>query len=227
VGTNNKKYYKQFGLRENQLIFAPHAIENERFSFDHSEQATTLRESLGVSKSQILILFAGKFEQKKDPLLLLEAFISLQDPRTHLLFVGNGALEEILKERAKVSDKRIHLLNFQNQSIMPTIYQACDLFCLPSKGPGETWGLAINEAMAAGKAVLASDKVGCAIDLIKTDVNGYIFRAGDKEDILEKLKLLGNLNKLKEFGENSASLIKAWSLKYTAESLIKELEDEN
>src|SRR6185369_17198669 len=34
VGTNNKNYYKRYGLSEEQLVFAPHAIDNERFSKD-------------------------------------------------------------------------------------------------------------------------------------------------------------------------------------------------
>ncbi len=39
-------------------------------------------------------------------------------------------------------------LDFQNQQKMPLVYRLCDIFVLPSMGPGETWGLAVNEAMA-------------------------------------------------------------------------------
>jgi len=49
-----------------------------------------------------------------------------------------------------------------------------DIFVLPSKGPSETWGLAINEAMASGCAVIATNKCGGAIDLIEDGENGYI-----------------------------------------------------
>ena len=81
-------------------------------------------------------------------------------------------------------------MDFQSQQKHPAVYQACDLFCLPSRGPGETWGLAVNEAMASGKAVLVSDKVGCATDLVKEGVNGYVFESGNEGDLFEKLEVL-------------------------------------
>jgi len=50
---------------------------------------------------------------------------------------------------------------------MPIVYRLGDVFCLPSQGPGETWGLAINEAMASGRPVIASNKCGGSIDLLE------------------------------------------------------------
>jgi glycosyltransferase involved in cell wall biosynthesis len=66
---------------------------------------------------------------------------------------------------------------------MPVIYRMANVYILPSKGPGETWGLALNEAMASGIPVLASAKVGGAIDLIAPDVNGMIFELGEAEKV--------------------------------------------
>jgi glycosyltransferase involved in cell wall biosynthesis len=57
---------------------------------------------------------------------------------------------------------------------MPILYRVADFFVLPSLGPGETWGLAINEALASGTKVLASEFCGGAIDLIN-DHNGLLF----------------------------------------------------
>jgi glycosyltransferase involved in cell wall biosynthesis len=165
VGTNNKSYFKKYGLKEKQLIFAPHAIDNERFSIDRKNEAIQLRRKLGINYDAILILFAGKLEDKKAPLDLLEAFIALKNKNVHLLFVGNGILENRVKDVSS-GYENLHFLDFQNQSYMPVVYQACNIFCLPSIGPNETWGLAINEAMACGKPILASNKVGGAVDLV-------------------------------------------------------------
>ena len=62
VGTNNKAYFKKFGLKENQLTFAPHAIDNDRFTQNFSAEAEEIRAKHGIQKDEILILFAGKFE---------------------------------------------------------------------------------------------------------------------------------------------------------------------
>jgi glycosyltransferase involved in cell wall biosynthesis len=103
-------------------------------------------------------------------------------------------------------------MDFQNQSLMPVVYQAADLFCLPSKGPGETWGLAVNEAMAAGTPVLVSNKVGCAADLVIPNLTGDIFDSENLSDITQKLgHLLKDRSRLKVLGGNAKGKIADWS----------------
>ncbi|WP_240183067.1 glycosyltransferase family 4 protein [Pedobacter jeongneungensis] len=220
VGTANKNYYNQFGLKEKQVIFSPHAIDNSRFGKIDPQETTEIREKLAINQNNILILFAGKLEPKKAPLLLLQAFKQLANPNLHLLFVGNGELEKELKTTAG-NLSNIHFMDFQNQSKMPAIYQACDLFCLPSKGPNETWGLAVNEAMAAGKAVLISTKVGCAVDLIKPGINGEIFKSNDLNDLMQKLgELTESKEKLAEMGMQSQQIIQNWSFEKQVKAIV-------
>lgn len=212
TGTNNRAYFKKFGLKDVQLIFAPHAVDNERFAIAKPNETLAVREEMGVKPNEKLVLFAGKLEAKKAPALLLRAFAELNIPGTHLLFTGNGILEAELKKQAELY-KNIHFLDFQNQLRMPVVYQACDLFCLPSRGPGETWGLAVNEAMACGKAVLISDKVGAGTDLVKEGENGSIFKATSLGDLKCKLSALLQTDKTTLFtmGQRSAHIIANWS----------------
>jgi len=158
-----------------------------------------------------LILFAGKFESKKDPFILLNAFKTQKIKKCHLLFVGNGNLEEKLKEEAS-SSINVHFVEFQNQQKLPAFYQACDIFCLPSKGPGETWGLAINEAMACGKAIITTEKVGCSIDLVINNNNGWIFTAGVQSELEHIIATLPERPILSKMGQNSKEMIENWSL---------------
>ncbi len=226
VGTNNKAYFKKHGLKDNQLSFAPHAIDNARFAADRKNEAALLRQSLGIKEDELIIMFAGKFEEKKDPILLMEAFLNLSKPGIHLLFIGNGPLEVQLKLNAKGNDN-IHFMDFQNQSMMPVTYQACDLFCLPSKGPGETWGLAINEAMACGKAILVSDRVGCVVDLVKSGQNGATFKAAEINDITGCLQQLTNDKiQLVKYGERSRIIIKDWNFTNIALAIENKILDE-
>lgn len=220
VGTNNKAYFNYYGLQERQLSFAPHAVDNERFASERLIEVTVFRKKLGIGSEEILILFAGKLESVKNPGLLLQAFETLNQPNTHLLFVGNGPLEKELKAKKVVlkTASRIHFLNFQNQSAMPFIYQSCNLFCLPSNS--ETWGLAVNEAMACSKAVLVSDKVGCAANLIVEGKNGFIFQSGNEADLVLKLQHLCQQKAvLKVYGQASAKIIKSWNFNETVTAM--------
>lgn len=215
VGSNNKAYFKKYGLKEQQLSFAPHAVDNNRFGLARPDEVNALRQGLGLTETDIVILFAGKLEEKKDPELLLTAFLKLNKPGVHLLLVGNGVLEQRLKTKAS-GCANVHFIDFKNQQDMPVIYQACNLFCLPSKGPGETWGLAVNEAMACGKAILVSDKVGCAADLVARGENGEIFRSGDVDDLLRCLtKLTKNSDLLTAYGNRSKNIIASWNFEQT------------
>jgi glycosyltransferase involved in cell wall biosynthesis len=218
---NNKAYFTKYGLHDDQLIFAPHAVDNDRFADPKEKEVDKLKHLLGLNADSIVILFAGKLEVKKDPALLLKAFTNLSSINTHLLFVGNGLLKDELKQQALLNPN-IHFMDFKNQTYMPIIYQACDIFCLPSKGPGETWGLAVNEAMACGKAVLVSDKTGCSADLVIPNQNGMTFTAESIKDIGEKLTYLVNKGKteLARMGKNSKHIIENWNFTNQADVIV-------
>ena len=215
VGTNNKEYYLKYGLNNNQLIFAPHAIDNRRFRNYPNIGTDNIQGNPSLPQGVIRILYVGKFQPTKDPGLLVDAVQQLNRSDVHLLMVGNGELEEMLRQKA-ANNPRIHFLPFQNQSVMPSVYQLGDIFCLPSKG--ETWGLTVNEAMAAGKAILVSDRVGCAPDLVREGQNGYIFKSGDVLDLQEKIKLLASAD-LSQMGKTSSDIINSWNFTRIVEEI--------
>lgn len=210
AGEVNKAYFKKFGLKENQLIFAPHAIDNKRFAFNRVA-GDQIRISLNIPDNAIVLLFAGKLELKKNPEVLLKAFSELNSSNAFLIIAGNGMLEESLKTRYAGNNK-IRFIPFQNQSQMPALYSACDIFILPSQGPGETWGLSVNEAMACGRAVLVSNNCGCARDLVQHGQNGFVFESGNAFDLMSKMKfLLKPETDLNAMGKRSLSIIGTWN----------------
>ncbi len=212
VGVNNKAYYLKYGLKESQLSFAPHAIDNSRFYENRQQEADKFRSSLNLNASDILIMYSGKFEAFKNVKLLISAFVKLDKPNVFLLLIGNGAVENDLKELAGSIKQRdnIYFSGFKNQSYMPAVYRACDLFCLPSTG--DTWGLSINEAMACGKAILASTKTGCAANLVIPGENGDIFISENEADLLKKLdQLTQSKETLVKYGQRSLAIIQDWN----------------
>lgn len=229
VGLANRAYFRKHGVPDKNLINAPHAIDNDFFSADRTKEADDIRHKMGIQQSDILILYAGKFETKKNPEILLQAFGKLRHQNVFLLLLGNGELEMMLKEKTKSLKKRKYIFfeDFKNQSQMPAYYQACDLFCLPSKGPGETWGLAVNEAMAAGKAILISDKVGCQSNLVLDGANGLIFKSENTKDIYQNLKtLVFDKSKLINMGKASKNIITKYSFEIQANKIIETINEQ-
>ena len=203
VGKSNYDYYIQMGLKKNQLFYGPHAIDNQRFNSITAAQQLELtkwKKDLGIDLGNFVFLFVGKLESKKNPLLLLEAFKKITHPSAKLVFIGDGILNTIIKDAAQ-KDARIILLGFQNQSIMPILYRIANLLILPSIGPNETWGLAMNEAMASGLPIIASNKCGGAIDLV-IPTTGLTFESDNLDELYTAMnffiynphfcKLMGN-----------------------------------
>jgi glycosyltransferase involved in cell wall biosynthesis len=215
AGTNNKKYFRAHGLKEQQLVYAPHAIDNDRFNDkdgEYQKAAILMRKQIGFADNDVVLLFAGKLETKKNPFFLVDLLYTINDSRIKVLFAGNGALEKELKEKVQ-GDKRFSFIDFQNQQMMPVLYRLADVFILPSRGPGETWGLALNEAMACGKPVVASDRTGGAIDLI-TNKNGLIIYNSNADSLVQMLQhALQDKNLLPVMGQHSAATIKNFSFK--------------
>lgn len=225
VGQSNFEYYKKLGLKNNQLIFAPHAIDNSRFISNEKSksQASEFRQTLKINESDFVFLFAGKLELKKNPELLLESFIAASfEKNIHLVFVGNGELEANLK--SKSNSTNIHFLNFQNQSSMPSVYEMADTFILPSAGPAESWGLAVNEAMANGKSIIVSDKCGCAKSLVFHDINGFVFQSQNSNELTQLLiKMVELQSEDNKMGKASLDIIKDFTFEKIAKAIESHL----
>jgi glycosyltransferase involved in cell wall biosynthesis len=226
VGKANYNYFAYHGVPSDRLFFSPHAVDNDRFFSQISvaqHQAQIWKQELGIPVNHAIILFAGKFEAKKRPLDLLNAFLQASLPNVSLLFVGAGSLEPELRSFA-APHPNIYFAPFQNQSLMPRTYAIADLFVLPSHGRGETWGLAINEAMCMGRPVITSTHVGCTQNLVHPDKNGLVFPAGDVTTLTKCLQAaFADLTQLKSWGEESRRIISAYSYVQTTQGLMDAL----
>jgi glycosyltransferase involved in cell wall biosynthesis len=211
VGEANKAYFVAHGLKNKQLYFMPHAIDNKRFQQTNTlmEKAGIFRDNNNIPRAAILFLYAGKLDDNKNIFLLANAFEKINNGEAHLLIVGNGKTETTL-ENSFSKNKNIHFVDFQNQQSMPLVYTACDVFVLPSKS--ETWGLCLNEAMAAGKAVIATETCGAAMDLIDNGQNGFVFKYNDENKLKQCLEyFIGNRTAINDFGNKSLEKIDSFS----------------
>ncbi|MBR00584.1 MAG: glycosyl transferase [Verrucomicrobiales bacterium] len=222
VGKANEEYFKSCGIKKKKLTRAYHCVDNDRFQ-DAAEEAEKAakkwRKELGIPKKAFVFLSAGKFESKKRPLDLLAAFEKIDNPDCALLLIGGGEHEKQLK---KTKDKRVFFAPFQNQSQMPKVYATGDIVMLPSHGRGETWGLAINEAMNLGRPAIVSSHVGCGPDLVIEGKTGWIFPAGDVKALRKAMEqALMNPEETREMGQRAQRKMDKFSYKAAGDALIQ------
>jgi glycosyltransferase involved in cell wall biosynthesis len=179
IGKNNGEFYRSYGAQPDRIFFAPYSVDSEYFSkfgaAGRSHRGMMLKD-LGLDPSALLILYAGKLYYKKSPIDLVMAMDQLHYPKG-LIVIGDGPLRPEMEQLA-LTRPWMRMLGFVNQSKIAAWYGAADLYVLPSSS--EKWGLAVNEAMAAGAVPIVSDAVGCAPDLVTPDV-GWVYPAGDTD----------------------------------------------
>lgn len=178
IGSANRAYYEARGVASGRIFPMPYAVDNEAFAaaaLAARPGRDALRAELGLEPGRKVVLFAGKLMARKHPHTLLDAWKTADwgGRAPHLLFVGDGAMADRLKAAAPPG---VVFAGFRNQGQLPVLYGLADLFVLASER--EPWGLAVNEAMACGTAVLVGDRVGCAVDLVDPSC-GATVPAGD------------------------------------------------
>ncbi len=181
VGRANRAAYEHYGARAHQLFFTPHSVDVDAIASVAREarrDVPALRARWGLPGDAVIVQFVGKLTAQKHVDRMLTLAKQLEHTRAHVMIAGSGPLEAALRASAAEQGLRnITFLGFVNQASIAEVYAAGDVFVLPSEG--EAWGLAVNEAMAAGVVPVISSEVGAAADLITQGETGFEFPFGD------------------------------------------------
>lgn len=215
IGSENREFYLQHGAACSRIFLAPYSIDTKQFrsmgDVGRQERVARLRK-LGLDPERPVVLFAAKLQPWKRPFDVVRAVDRLAD--TSLLIVGDGPLRAELEEHASTRPW-MRVLGFINQTEIGKWYGLADVFVLPSER--EPWGLAVNEAMAAGVLPIVSDTVGCGPDLV--DGLGWIYPTGDvgalSHAISEALRRRGDPTRIDVIRQRSDM----WSIAATARGI--------
>lgn len=188
----------------------------------------SLVQDLNKSSSHhvIKVLWIGRMINLKRVDLLIKALGRIQSDGKEfkLTLIGDGPEKIRLEKLASkcLTRSSYEFLDFIPSSEVPSLMSRYDIYVLPSNAY-EGWGAVVNEAMAAGCAVIASDKTGAGVSLIQSKNNGLLFKSGSEDSLYKSLKLLFEQPELiKQYGKNARSTIEQeWQPKVVAYKLIK------
>jgi glycosyltransferase involved in cell wall biosynthesis len=216
IGKENKAFFEYYGVKPQRLVYTPYAVDNELFRQQYlqlREDPIAVRTKLGLPADKKIILFSGKYIPKKRPMDLLQSFHLLQNDSYALVMVGEGEcrgeMEIFIREKQL---RHVYLTGFVNQSAIPAYYSVADVFVMCS-GVGETWGLAVNEAMNFEKPVIVSETCGSSADLVKDGENGFLFPSGDIESLTRRLRLVLENDEFRlSAGKRSGEIVRDFSI---------------
>jgi glycosyltransferase involved in cell wall biosynthesis len=216
IGTESRKFFEYYGVEGKRMVFTPYAVDNDSFRESYKSLAprrSEIRKEFQLSSYDKIILFAGKYIEKKRPMDLLKAFKALDRADVFLVMVGEGNLRRDLEEFSRENGlQRLLLTGFVNQSEIIKYYCVADIFVMCS-GMGETWGLSVNEAMNFDLPVVITETCGSSHDLVKPGVNGFRVPEGDIQALCAGLrKLLDDETFRSQAGLASSEIVAAFSI---------------
>jgi len=144
--------------------------------------------SLPVTRDSALshrLLYVGQLIEHKGIHLFLAALARWKrhnPQRPHECWVvGEGPLQHELEQSARSNGLNVRFLGPVPFDELFRVYESAGIFVLPTLG--DTWGLVVNEALAAGLPVLGSRFSQAVEELVEDGVNGWIFRSDQPEEI--------------------------------------------
>lgn len=185
-------------VEQNQVQYVPNGVPDI-----YSSNGTPVEWGVPMPEGVPIVGMLGRLQGNKDPFTLLRAaaLVHHQRPDVHVVFAGQGPLEEEMRRyiEALGADGYIHLLGLRHD--VPAILHNLDVFVLSSHMEGQP--LAILEAMSAGRPIVATDVGGNSL-LLDGGRCGILVPPRDPHALAEAiLELLTNQEKAQQLARNA------------------------
>lgn len=145
-------------VKKGKVTILPNAIDPDRFKFSKSARHE-IRERYGINDDDFVMGHVGRFYPQKNHDFLIDVFseVHKQDPNSKLLLLGDGPLQEKIKQKIESLDLLNAVIFAGLQKDVAPFYNAMDVFCFPSLWEGLP--LTLVEAQYSGLPCVVSDAV--------------------------------------------------------------------
>jgi len=209
-----QQFFEKYGADPKRCFWVPVEPDYEMFSHADRDELETFRAERGLSPEHRYLLFSGRLIQLKRVDLLIDAFARLADswPQWDLLIAGDGPLRTDVERRVPDALKRrVKWLGFCEVDQLRLAYHAAHILVLPSDR--DNCPLVVNEAMAAGLPVVASNVVGSACAIVDDGVSGKFFEVGNLDSLTEALAEVMADTKYNSYRNAVGQALAAWRTK--------------
>jgi glycosyltransferase involved in cell wall biosynthesis len=153
VSSYSARYLLDIGVPEKNIHVLPNSVDTTKF-----RPTVKPRDLKDRFSGMNILLYVGPITERKGLKYLINAMPAIlqENPETILLLVGKGDIPK-LKKMAEALGVLNNVIfeGFVPEERLPSYYNACDIFILPSLQEG--FGIVLIEAMACGKVAIASN----------------------------------------------------------------------
>ncbi|MDQ2710900.1 MAG: glycosyltransferase family 4 protein [Acidobacteriota bacterium] len=215
TGESGARYLRHIGVPDRKIFKIAYTTDVQRFA-----DAPITR----TPESAWRLLYVGQLIARKGLLEFLSVLSrwAMLHPERQVEFVlaGNGPLRESLQTMPIAPSLKLTFLGEVAYDILTDVYRRAGLFVLPTFA--DTWGVVVNEAMAAGLPILGSVYGQAVSELVEDEVSGWTFRPDVAEEMLDAIDK--SLNTSREKLDEMRAAARAMALRFTPEYVSELIE---
>lgn len=218
-GTSGFEYVERLGVPGKRIIVAPYVTDMAPFvASPRSREPRVARR----------LLFVGQLIERKGLENFLRSLVEWAsahpDQPCEMWFVGDGPLREYLEKFPRPSNVELRFFGNVSYDEIHSYYACAGIFVFPTLQ--DTWGLAVNEALAAGLPVLGSTYSQAVENLVTEGSNGWLFHPDRPEELSDALSnaMSCRLPELSEMSRNARQTIANLTPRYSAKRFLQAIE---
>ncbi len=213
MGVGGRAFYNLYGRGDVPYFMFPYEPDYALLQSRSRDTEQALKDEFGLATGRRRFLYSGRLVAGKGIQTMLAAFAAVADrcPEWDLVIAGDGPLRGQLEEAVPAHLRhRVFFLGFMQMDRLRSAYHICDVLLHPSER--DQWGLVINEAAAAGMAIVATDVIGAVSDLVRHGINGLIIRPGSIDAMSKAIAKIAEPGVADRLRSNSASVLADWRI---------------
>lgn len=205
AGVSDEIIREMNGLGIRKTVKIANGIDVNKFHI--SPKSNSLLDEFGMRAEGLVFGMISSLTTEKNHALAINALSNIENTDSQLLIVGDGPQLANLQSLVNQLDLTSRVFFVGRKNNVAEILSAIDVFLLPSLMEGLP--MALLEAMACGKAVIAS-RVGENANVITDKINGLLFDSGDLAELISAMNLLlGDAELVKQFGLQARKTVEA------------------
>lgn len=215
-------WIQRYAIRKDLSKYIYNGIDINHYDQRHfNTSGREMRESLGIKQSELVVCISGALHSGKRHVHLLDAgnILKKRGILVKILIVGDGdERNSIEKHIAQIGLKKDVIITGFQSDVRPYI-SLSDI--VVNSSAAETFSIAILEAMALGKPIIASD-IGGASEQIIHGENGFLFLPGDVESLADSIETLISQNLFEVMGVASRKRV---CERFTLDQMVQQYEE--
>ena len=193
--------FQSWGATPAQVFKSPLCADNDALA------------AAATAEKKYDFIFCGQLIEHKGPLFALEVasgVAKVLGRRVSVVFLGDGPQQQLVEQRAEsLEDVEVAMAGFIQPEETPKWFGQSKILLFPSKR--DAWGLVVNEAFAAGVAVMTSPFSGASRELVEDGVSGLILPLEMDAWVTEAAALLADGRRLTEMGRQGQARVETYS----------------